>query len=137
MVYYNDLDVIDLKSRREAVEPSTGPNILAVGDLDTWIDAGKMPVRSPKIAFAEFYEVGPDLLALFQPDYVVSPTLCRSFDCMDLATILQACGFRGKYRALSNNLPNPEIIRREVLALCRNLDFGFFDPGVIRSISMN
>ncbi|MFT6452991.1 MAG: hypothetical protein ACJA06_002500 [Halocynthiibacter sp.] len=137
MVYYNDLDVIDLKRSREAIAKNTGPNILAVGELDTWIGAGKMPLRNSKIALAEFYEVGPDLLMMLKPDYVVSPTLCRSFDCMDLASILQASGFRGKYRALAYNLPNPEIIRREVSALCTDLDFGFFDPGVMDFVSMN
>lgn len=129
MVYYNDLDVIDLKRSREAIAPCNGPRILAVGDLETWIGAGKMPVRNAKIAFAEFYEVGPEILTLLQPEYVVSPTLCSSFDCLDLAAILQASGFRGKYRALAFNLPNPEIIRREVSALCSDLNFGFFDPG--------
>lgn len=135
MVYYNDLDVIDLKRHRAAVSPSTGPNILAVGDLDTWVEAGNLLVRSTNIAVAEFYEVGPELLAVFTPDYVVSPTLCRSFDCMDLAAVLQASGFRGKYRALAYNMPNPDIIRHEVSSLCRDLDFGFFDPGVISSLA--
>ena len=42
---------------------------------------------------------------------------------IDLALELNRLGFSGEYRAISKDLPNPNVIEREVRQLCPHLDF--------------
>jgi len=137
MVYYNDTKV-DTSDRIEAATANApSPRILAVGELSRWIQSGKNVVKHPQIAFADITEVDETLLETLGTEMVVSPVLCNAFDCLDLAEQLQACNFRGKYRAIAQNLPNPALVRREVKAQCPDVDFDFIDAGMVPSGRIN
>lgn len=97
--------------------------VLAVGDLIAWKRSGRLAQRRSDILFVEFHEINRDLLDRVSPSVVVSPLLCRSFDCVDLAQLLGAHGFAGKYRAIDSGLPDPHLIVREVRSLVPLLDF--------------
>lgn len=100
-----------------------GTVILAVGELIEWHRSGRTAPCDESVAFAEFHEVTGALLNTVAPRYVLSPLLSRSFDCIDLAQLLVQEGYRGRYRAVATRLPDPGIIRREIRALCPELDF--------------
>ena len=97
--------------------------ILAIGDVSAWRSGGGSIPVSEGLAFAEFHEVTRDLLRILEPALVVSPLLSRRFDCLDLAQLLAGLGFRGKYRVIDSELPDPSLIVREVRALVPGLDF--------------
>ena len=56
---------------------------------------------------------------------------------MDLAQVLDGLGFRGRYRAMSAQVPQPELIRREVKACCPQLDFDLVGIDVTRKVTLN
>ena len=97
--------------------------ILAVGDVGAWCNSGQRVAWRSNVVLAEFHEVTRDLLERIRPAMVVSPLLCRYFDCVDLAQVLGTLNYRGKYLALGSGLPNPGLIVREVRALVPRLDF--------------
>ncbi len=113
------------------------PVILAVGEMAGWGgNSAGLPLDSA-ITFVEFRELTAELLDSLTPDIVLSPLLCSSFDCLDLAQVLEALGFRGRYRAMSSQVPQPELIRREVKATCPRLDFDLVSVDVTRKVTLN
>jgi hypothetical protein len=100
--------------------------VLAV-DLDSTAVA-KLPrnVVAPAagivhVAFADLANValsGPEA-----PSLVLSPLLTAGFDALDLAQMLVAGGYRGRYLALVDKLPSAKLIRREVAAQSPDLNF--------------
>ncbi len=97
--------------------------ILAVGDSEEWLRQGHLPLSANSIAYASIEEVTRELMNRLCPTVVISPALSHRFDCIDLAQILHKIGFNGRYRAVSTELPNPEMVRREIGYLCPGLDF--------------
>lgn len=57
------------------------------------------------------------------PVLVLSPLVTPAFDAIDLAQILSENGYRGRYLALTDRLPNPALIRREVAAQAPAISF--------------
>ncbi len=112
------------------------PMILAVGDVRQWLGAGRTLPADSQIAFAEFHEITEELMGALSPDIVMSPVLTRAFDCLDLAQALEATGFRGRFRVVAPDLPNPNVIQAEIRALCPALDVGFIycGPSEIRHL---
>jgi hypothetical protein len=115
----------------QSLDAGAGPNternqratILAVGDIEEWArHRGTLPVNG-KLAFSSFTGVSAELFDVLAPEIVLSPLLARGFDCIDLAQVLSLIGFQGRYYAVCDALPDPGIIRREIRALCPELDF--------------
>ena len=98
--------------------------VLAVGDCAKWRDLGHVPISDQEVHFADMDDVGETLLETLRPSLILSPVLSPRFDCIDLAIRLHAARFDGPYRALTSALPDPEMIEREIRALCPGLDFG-------------
>lgn len=98
-------------------------DVLAVGDTREWQRLkGDIPVSS-QIAFTDFPDLSSALISVMRPDLVVSPLLTSTFDCIDLSTWLASIKFQGQYRAISFDLPRPDIVIREIKSLCPDLDF--------------
>lgn len=106
-----------------ASENRQSPTVLAVGDVQEWRRSGREIPADSKLAFADFTSVTEELFDLIAPTLVLSPLLARGFDCSDLAQVLTSLGFKGRYRAVADALPDPEMIRREIASLCPGLDF--------------
>ncbi|MEM9970311.1 MAG: hypothetical protein AAF762_04335 [Pseudomonadota bacterium] len=98
--------------------------ILAVGDPAEWLRRGHRLPTDSSVAFASIDGVTPEALDRMSPTCVLSPALSHRFDCIDLAQILYAYGYKGRYRAMSHELPRPELVEREIAQLCPGLDFG-------------
>ena len=54
---------------------------------------------------------------------ILSPLVGDDFDVVDVAHTLKLLGFRGRYRAISEDLPDAELIREEIRAFAPDLDF--------------
>jgi hypothetical protein len=118
-----DLDLAPEAGAGPASEHRYQTTILAVGDLQEWHRSGRDLPADGKIAFTDFGSVTEQLFQLIAPQLVLSPLLARGFDCIDLAEVLHAIGFKGRYRAIAELLPDPGIIRGEIRDLCPGLDF--------------
>jgi hypothetical protein len=98
--------------------------ILAVGESEEWLRKGNSLPTEGGVMFVSIQDVTFDLLNRVCPSVVISPALSARFDCIDLAQILYSLGYRGRYRAVSRELPNPTMIEREINQICPGLDFG-------------
>ena len=96
--------------------------ILAVGEIGLWRETGRLLHGTSDLAYSEFSELCPELFETIAPDVVLSPMVTRSFDCLDLAQFLHSIDFYGRYRIVSQAMPNPRLILSEIAALCPGLD---------------
>jgi hypothetical protein len=118
-----DFDLTTEVGAGPASENHQTPTVLAVGDIDEWRRRGGDIPADSRLAFTDFRSVTAELLQIMAPTLVLSPLLARGFDCIDLAQVLHAIGYRGRYRAVADILPDPGMIRREIAVLCPGLDF--------------
>jgi hypothetical protein len=99
--------------------------VLAVGDLSNWRSSGRSLPWDSQITFADFVEVDRHMIENLDPGVVLSPLMCTTFDCLDLAQALQSAGYRGRYRIMSPKLPDPGIVLAETRGMCPGLDVEF------------
>lgn len=102
-------------------------SVLAVGGPAEWTRQGSLP-PTDAIAFVAYGDLSEAVLAAYAPQVIVSPTLAASFDCIELAILLQTLCYSGAYRAIAKDVPYPEIIEREVSQMCPTLDFRIVKP---------
>lgn len=98
-------------------------SIMIVGNVRSWTAEGRSLPASSDLTFVEFDEVTATVIREVSPDVVLSSVITPQFDAFDLAAVLCDAGYCGKYRALSPRLPEPDVVRREVRAICPDLDF--------------
>ncbi len=108
---------------RAEVDPSAsgGLVVIAVGDLQHWRRSGRSLPWNSEILFRDFRDLDA-VLEERTPDVVLSPLLCRNFDCIDIALHLQARGWRGRLRIMVTDLPRPQIVLEEARCLAPDLD---------------
>lgn len=97
---------------------------LCVGDAETWQRTGGGVSGLRRCAFVKFEEVAGFLWDLPRPELILSPLVTRRFDCIDLAELLHRHRFRGRYRAMSDGLPDPDLVCAEIRGEYEGLDFG-------------
>lgn len=68
-------------------------------------------------------EITAETLAGLGAELVLSPLVTEQFDCFDVAQALVEAGFRGRYRAVVQRVPDPALVRREVALHSPELDF--------------
>ncbi len=130
----NDMQQTSLKKKERGQakvqdELGLGEAILVIGDVAGWAKAGRDLPKDKNIHFADFHQIESGLIDVLKPGAVISPLLCAQFDCLEVAMQLQNLGFTGRYRAVSRDLPNPWVIRSEVLETCPGMDFDILDVG--------
>ncbi len=111
--------------------------VLAVGDVAQWRTSGRNLPWDTQITFAGFEEVDAGFLNRVKPDIVLSPLLCRTFDCSDLAQSLQSTGFSGRYRIMSPRIPRPTVVLTELRSLYPSLDIDIILDSVAASNGVN
>lgn len=99
------------------------PTLLVVGDLRRWQLAGRALPSGDGLFFASFIELTREFLEHTMPDLILSPLVAQDFDAVDVARRLINAGYEGRYRAVAERIPQPEVVRREVNAIAPNLDF--------------
>ena len=96
--------------------------MLVIGQKSEWADPG-IAAEVADYHYVDFSDLDHVLMARIEPDTVVSSLFGRGFDAIDIAKQLHQLEFTGRYRALTGNLPNPDMIRREVAQVAPGLDF--------------
>lgn len=107
---------------REVDKRSTGM-VLMVGEpqrLQTLKE--HFPGRSG-VFFIEYSDLSADILRALQPTAVVAPAISAHFDCLDLAEFLSLSEYKGAFRIFAQDIPKPDIIRREVRQYYPALNF--------------
>ncbi len=102
--------------------PMSSLRILCVGTTRYLSPEPARPMATDGICFAEFEQVEIALIAA-SPGMVLSPLLSSGFDCVDLAHLLHGFSYQGRYRVVSDDLPQPHIVRNEIRALYPGLNF--------------
>lgn len=122
-------------SGRPAPEGAAEARVLLVGHLGAPGTPDLNDRFGADMVVVDYTAVTAALLKEFDPHFVVSPIVTPAFDIMDLGLRLWQLGYKGAYRALTEvPLPNPELVLREVRALCPalNVDILCIDLGRTR-----
>jgi len=106
----------------EAFPVTTATVVLVVGHIP---DRTSLP-RIPGFHFRPFQEINRQLLVQLQPDVVLSALIGRNFDAVELARVLADSGFDGRYRAVTERIPNRRSVVSEVRATAPEVDFDLF-----------
>lgn len=113
--------------RAEAVFESTAYDpenrTLVVGDMARWNATRQIDRPSQHVRFISLELLTAEMVEGFAPDLVLSPLFAGAFDALDVARRLSEIGFTGRYRAITDSMPNIDMIRREVIEHSRGLDF--------------
>lgn len=104
-------------------ESQAAHTTLVIGNLNRWIAEGRAPLPCDDFQFTELDHLTPALIYEFAPTMVLSPLMGDNFDVVDVALRLNELEFDGQYRAITETLPDPEIICKEVRALAPKVDF--------------
>jgi hypothetical protein len=97
---------------------------LLVGEYANVQGAETLLPSKSAVFYLDFNDLSADVLRAVNPDVVISPVICATFDCLELAEFLEETEFLGRYRVVLENIPRPEIICREVRRTHPMLDFG-------------
>lgn len=119
-----------MTSRRKAVADNPDQTerngvetvILTVGEVTRWLEEGEVLPQHAQLAFADIWDVTPQLLTSLSPALVLAPLLSRSFDCVDLAARLYDAHYQGRYRIMAPQLPKPDLVLAEIRSLFPGLD---------------
>ena len=101
---------------------TSGPNTLIIGDLKRWEAMGRALPRMKGMFFANAETATGALIDRLCPDVVLSPLITREFDAFDIAQTLNDIGFKGLYRILADNVPDVDLIQREIRKAAPLLD---------------
>jgi len=111
--------------------------VLAIGEVSQWRHTGRNLPWDSQITFAGFDDVEAGFIKRINPDIVLSPLLCRSFDCLDLARSLQNSGFHGRYRIMSPRIPNPTVVLKELRSVGPSLDIDMIMDSIAATQGVN
>ncbi len=98
-------------------------NTLVIGDLARWRAQGRVVPPLDGFQFVEIEALNADVVNEKEPDIILSPLVADDFDAVDVAVKLIELRFQGRYRAISDDLPDADLIRQEVRNFAPQLDF--------------
>jgi len=96
---------------------------LVIGNLARWSAQGRATSAFGKFHYAEFADLSRDILCKICPYIILSPLLDDKFDVLEIAERLQKLGYRGRYRAITETMPDADMIRAEIRNEAPDLDF--------------
>lgn len=97
--------------------------VLVVGDIARWKTLGRLHDDLADYAYVDLDDLHDGKIQEIAPDLVLSPLMSKGFDAIDVAERLRAADFAGRYCAVANDVPNADIIRREVKSIAPQLAF--------------
>ena len=118
-------NIVRKSARRLGLDQSsTVPETtLIIGDLARWSAEGRELVASDNFQFSDLQSLSAPIFADFAPTIILSPLFGDDFDVIVVATRLDELGYRGQYRVITEDLPDDDMIRKEVRAHAPGLDF--------------
>ena len=97
--------------------------MLVVGDIPHWKAQGRCLPTLDGLRFIDLDALNKTVIDDHLPDIVFSPLFSPYFDAVDVAGVLDKLAYNGPYRAVSSELPDPELVRKEICGCAPNLDF--------------
>ncbi len=79
--------------------------------------------RVVQMTTRQFMALPKSAFASLAPRLIVSPLIAESFDALELATKLQEFGYQGRYRVVAKEVPNPELVAREIRFVAPAINF--------------
>lgn len=73
--------------------------------------------------FLEFDAITTEVMRTINPEVVLSPLVCDDFDATQMIAELARYNFKGRYRAVTSGLTNPQMVLREVRTFAPAVDF--------------
>ncbi len=104
-------------------EDATTEQILVIGDLARWRAQGRLTSSIERCNFARYADLSSDMLLRIAPELILSPIVSADFDVIEVAGWLQEMKFTGRYRAITEEMPNTDMVRAEVRSQAPDLDF--------------
>lgn len=97
--------------------------MLIIGDIARWSGAGRAILPFENFNFCTLAELSTDRIRDLAPEMIMSPLVGDNFDVLEVATLLRKLGYKGRYRVISDYLPQAQMIREEVAQVAPDLDF--------------
>ena len=97
--------------------------MLIVGDIAHWKAQGRCLPTLDGLRFVDLDALNKTVIDYHLPDIVFSPLFSPYFDAVDVADVLNKLAYNGPYRAVSSELPDPELVLKEIRGCAPNLDF--------------
>lgn len=108
----------------------------AEGDLPTMLVVGRyrfgdvyrMPaIRSDGYHFVDIEDLDESVVRRIEPDVVLSALIGSGFDAAEIAEILEVADFDGRYRVLSSEVGDCNVVTQEIARLAPHVDFAIVD----------
>lgn len=96
---------------------------LVIGDIGKWTRQGNSLPDVEGLQFVDLVDVTESLLTSFEPDLVLSPLMQQDYDAVEIAGKLAEIGYVGRYRAVAESIPNPQIVVAEISRIAPGVDF--------------
>jgi hypothetical protein len=112
-----------LENLRETVLGGDRVVTLVIGEIARWVHEGRTMPDVEDLTYVDFDELTEETLKCVSPDVVLSPLLTNAFDSYQIVGLLASLGYRGRYRALAQKMPNFEMIKAEVRSAGPAIDF--------------
>ncbi|MEL6551267.1 MAG: hypothetical protein AAFQ54_13575 [Pseudomonadota bacterium] len=106
-----------------AIESLQPAPVLFIGAVDDAAASRAYLAPGAEHCSIQLHQLTPEFLALLQPAVVLSPLFDLEIDPGEVAELLQALGYRGRYCAVTKSVPKPDVIRRDINRIAPELDF--------------
>lgn len=112
-----------LENLRDRVIGEDRAVTLVVGDVVRWTTEGRTMPYVEDLTYVDFDQLSEDTITTIRPDVVLSPLVTDGFDAYQVTRFLASVAYEGRYRAISQVLPNLQMIRNEIRAVGPAIDF--------------
>lgn len=107
----------------QKLTPNPSKRTLVIGDMARWKTQGRNLPNMDGLRYIDLSALNSDVIKEEDPDIILSPLVSDDFDAVDVAGLLSDLAYNGPYRALTNDLPNTELIKSEVRHHAPQIDF--------------
>ena len=91
--------------------------------MTRWKSQGRDLTDMVGLQFIDIHALDQGMINTQNPDIILSPLVSDDFDAIEVASLLSKLSYNGAYRALTDEVPNPALIKAEVRRHAPNLDF--------------
>ncbi|MEO0486358.1 MAG: hypothetical protein AAF092_10650 [Pseudomonadota bacterium] len=99
------------------------PDIIWVGSRESCYKHGGAFLDESQVCVVSFEDMTASLIDRVRPAHIYSCLFASDFDGTELAIRLQSSGFHGHYTAIAEDVPDPEVILRDVRMAAPTLHF--------------
>lgn len=110
------------------------PVLLALGSRKFYASIRDQIHGVAPVAHLQFAHLNSTSLNALQPDFIIAPLFCPDIDCLDVGEALQSLGYQGCTLFVSDNLPNPAMIEKEIRQQVPALHFHILPRSSLRQL---